>query len=205
MSQDRDSGIRLEPLTGQELEDRLGDLAALRIAVFRDWPYLYDGDAAYERAYLSTYRNSPRARVVAAFDGDRMVGAATGTPLEDHAEDFAAPLDGTGIDVSKTFYCAESVLLPDYRGCGLGHAFFDVRENHARNHGFEQAIFAAVIRPENHPMRPENPRSLEPFWRKRGYAPLPGAVARFSWKDTDQSSETDHRLQIWMGRLNPSA
>jgi hypothetical protein len=33
-----------------ELEAALDDLARLRIAVFADWPYLYEGDAAYERA-----------------------------------------------------------------------------------------------------------------------------------------------------------
>ena len=37
------------------LEAALGDVAALRIAVFRDWPYLYDGDADYEARYLDTY------------------------------------------------------------------------------------------------------------------------------------------------------
>ena len=34
--------------------------------------------------------------VVAAYDGDEMVGAATGMPLADHADDFAAAFEGTG-------------------------------------------------------------------------------------------------------------
>ena len=36
-------------LTGDAVAGALDDLARLRIAVFRDWPYLYDGDVAYER------------------------------------------------------------------------------------------------------------------------------------------------------------
>ena len=40
------------------------DVAALRIAVFRDWPYLYDGTVEYERSYLESYRNSPAAVLV---------------------------------------------------------------------------------------------------------------------------------------------
>ena len=76
-------------LTGEAVAGALGDLARLRIAVFRDWPYLYDGDEGYEREYLRAY-TAPGAVVVAAMDGDRMVGAATGAPMEDHAEDFAA-------------------------------------------------------------------------------------------------------------------
>ena len=73
-------------LTGADLDAALDDVAALRIAVFRDWPYLYDGDLDYERGYLETYRNSEGAVLVGAFDGPRLVGAATGTPMRDHAD-----------------------------------------------------------------------------------------------------------------------
>ena len=127
--------VRIEVLRGAELAAALEDVARLRIAVFRDWPYLYDGDLDYEARYLASYVDSPGAIVVAALDGTRIVGAATGTPLADHADDFAAPLERHGIDVTQCFYCAESVLLPAYRGQGLGHAFFDGREAAARAGG----------------------------------------------------------------------
>ncbi len=188
-------------LTGAALVAALDDVARLRIAVFRDWPYLYDGDLDYERGYLQSYRDSDRAIVVGAFDGERLVGAATGAPLADHAEDFAAAFDGTGLDLSQIFYCAESVLLPDYRGQGVGHAFFDLRESHARALGFAKSVFCGVQRPDDHPMRPADYRPLDPFWRARGYAPLPGVIARFSWKDLGEDSETLKPLQFWIRDL----
>lgn len=193
--------IHMEPLTGAALEAALDDVARLRITVFRDWPYLYDGDLTYERQYLQSYRNSPRAIVVAAFDGDRLVGAATGAPLTDHAESFGAAFADSGLDLSKIFYCAESVLLPTYRGRGVGHRFFDTRETHARNHGFIKSAFCGVTRPDNHPLRPIDYAPLDPFWRKRGYQPLPGSIARFSWKDVDQPKETLKPLQFWIRDL----
>lgn len=193
--------IETRALTGAALDAVLGDVARLRITVFRNWPYLYDGDAEYERAYLAAYRDSPGAVVVGAFDGARLVGAATGTPMADHADDFAAAFDGTGIDLAAVFYCAESVLLPDYRGRGLGHAFFDAREDHARSLGFTKSAFCGVLRPADHPLKPADYAPLDPFWRKRGYAPLPGVIARFRWKDIDQPDETDHDLQFWMRDL----
>jgi GNAT superfamily N-acetyltransferase len=188
-------------LEGAALEAALDDVARLRIAVFRDWPYLYAGDAAYERRYLEVYRQSPAAVLVGAFDDGRLVGAATGTPMEDHAAEFAAAFAGAGPALDQVFYCAESVLLPEYRGRGVGHRFFDLREAHARALGRRHAAFCAVMRPADHPARPEGYRPLDAFWRKRGYRPLPGAVAQFSWRDLGEDRETAKPMQVWLREL----
>ena len=194
------SDLSIEPLTGAALDAALEDLARLRIAVFREWPYLYDGDMTYETRYLRSYRDAPRAILVAARDGDRVVGAATGMPLEDHAD--ASQIEGDlGVPHEAVFYCAESVLMPEFRGHGAGHAFFELREDHARALGRTHSAFCAVIRPEGHPARPEGYRPLDGFWRKRGYAPVDGAEARFTWTDRGEAEETPHRLRVWMRRL----
>ncbi|MBU3028842.1 GNAT family N-acetyltransferase [Paracoccus marinaquae] len=187
-------------LTGDALAAALPDVARLRISVFRDWPYLYDGDADYEDDYLRAYQ-SPGAVVVAALDGDRIVGAATGAPMADHAADFGAAFALWPEPLSQIFYCAESVLLPEYRGRGIGHAFFDLREAHARGLGLRWSAFCSVIRPDDHPARPADYRPLNEFWRKRGYTPLPGVTASFSWKDLGQTAETEKQLQFWMRPL----
>lgn len=193
--------VAVRSLTGAELDTALDDVAALRIAVFRDWPYLYDGDLAYERRYLATYRDSPGAILIGAFDGARLVGAATGTPMEDHAEDFGAALSATGMALTRIFYCAESVLLPAYRGRGIGHRFFDGREAHARALGRDHVAFCSVIRPDDHPARPAGARSNDAFWRKRGYAPLPGVIAEYAWRDLGEEQESRKPLQFWLRRL----
>lgn len=193
--------LRVEAMTGAALEAALDDVARLRIEVFRAWPYLYDGDLAYEREYLQNYRNSERAVAAGAFDGETLVGASTGAPLADHADDFAAAFGVTGIDLNDVFYCAESVLLPEYRGHGVGHGFFDAREAHARKSGFSKCAFCSVLRPAGHPLRPTDYAPLDPFWRKRGYVPLAGAIAHFSWKDVDQVADTKKPLQFWIRDL----
>lgn len=193
--------MEVKPLKGDDLAGALDDVARLRIEVFRAWPYLYDGDFDYERKYLEPYRESAGAIVVGAFDAGRLVGAATGTPLADHADDFAAAFAGTGIALDEVFYCAESVLLPAYRGQGIGHAFFEYRESHARSLGFGKSAFCAVVRPEDHPMKPLGYQPLDPFWRKRGYEPLEGVVAGFSWKDLGEAEETDKPLQFWLREI----
>ena len=193
--------IRVEALTGDALDAVLDDVARLRIEVFRAFPYLYDGSLDYERRYIANYRNSESAIVVGAFDGKRLVGAATGTPMEDHSDGFALPFGKTQYRLEDIFYCAESVLLPDYRGQGIGHKFFDEREAHGRRLDRKYSAFCGVIRPENHPLRPDDYRPLDPFWRKRGYASLGGVIAEFSWQDVDQPEPTDKSLQFWLRKL----
>lgn len=193
--------ITVAPLTGPALEAALDDVARLRIEVFRAYPYLYDGDMAYERRYAASYRDNPHAILVGAHDEGRLVGAATGTPLADHADAFGAAWGGTGIDLATVFYCAESVLLPAWRGQGIGHRFFDLREDHARALGFARCAFCAVIRPEDHPARPADYSPLDAFWRARGYAPMPGVLAEFSWKDLGEATESPKHLQFWMREL----
>jgi hypothetical protein len=46
-------------------------------------------------------------------------------------------------------------------------------------------------------MRPAGYAPLDPFWRKRGYQPLPGVVANFGWKDLGDADESRKSLQFW--------
>ncbi len=193
--------VDVRSLTGAKLDAVLDDVARLRITVFRDWPYLYDGDLDYEQNYIATYRDSADAIVVGAFDGDRLVGAATGTPMEDHGDEFGTAFEEAGFDLTDIFYCAESVLLPDYRGSGIGSAFFDAREGHARKLGRRFSAFCRVVRPENHPMHRETYRPLDGFWRKRGYRPLDGITAEYVWKDIGEDLPTAKTMEFWMREL----
>ena len=193
--------VEIRALTGPALEAALDDVAALRIAVFRDWPYLYDGTLDYERQYLATYRDTPGALLVAAVAGGRVIGASTSTPMEDHAPEFSAPFLAMDLAPEQILYGAESVLLPAYRGMGLGHRFIDLREAHARALGRTHVAFCSVLRPEDHPARPANFRSNDAFWRGRGYAPLLGVEAKFTWKDLGDTVETEKPLQFWMRAL----
>jgi len=193
--------IAVRPLTGEEIAGRLKDLAALRIAVFAAYPYLYDGDEEYEAEYLREFAAAPDAVLVAAFDGGRIAGAATASPMWAQKPEFRAPFEAHGIDTSTLFYFGESVLLPEYRGHGIGHAFFDHREEAARAAGATAAAFAAVIRPEDHPARPAGYSPLDAFWRKRGYEPVPGLTTRLAWKEHGESEESPKPMQYWMRRL----
>ncbi|WP_420414249.1 GNAT family N-acetyltransferase [Roseibium sp.] len=193
--------LQIRRLIGEDLKLALGGLAHLRISVFRAWPYLYEGTEDYETKYLQRYAETEGAVIVGAYDGDRLIGAATGEPLGSEYEAFQAPLKAKGFDPDNIFYMAESVLDPAYRGRGIGHLFFDEREAHAKALGFEEAVFCAVIRPESHPLRPAEYQPLDPFWVKRGYAKLEGVTVTFPWRDVGETEETEKPMQVWHRRF----
>ncbi len=194
--------LRIETLSPERVAPLVPALAALRTAVFRDWPYLYDGDAAAEAEYLAPFIHSKRAGLVVAFDGAVPVGCATCLPLVDADAEIAAPFVAGGLDVGDHFYFGESVLLAGYRGRGAGVAFFAAREAHAQAVsacGF--ATFCAVRRPDAHPLKPADAEGLEGFWRRRGYAPMPGVACSMRWKQVDTAGEVTNTLDFWRRRL----
>ena len=194
--------ISVAALTGNEITGVLEHLAQLRMTVFREWPYLYDGTLDYEKNYLAKLAAAEGAVCVVARDGEDIVGASTGAPMIEHADEFGAPFRAAGYDISKIFYCSESVLLPSHRGQGLGHTFFDKREAHANQlGGFTHSTFCRVIRAPDHPMKPDNYVALDRFWTKRGYKPIPSLIATYPWLDLGETKESEHDMQFWIKAL----
>jgi GNAT superfamily N-acetyltransferase len=173
----------------------LPEIARLRVEVFREFPYLYDGDTAYEQKYLRIYAETPGAAVIVARDGERVVGVSTCLPLAAEHPPVQQPFLDAGLDVSRIFYFGESVLEKAYRGQGIGVAFFQAREAQAA--GYATTAFCAVIRPPDHPLRPKDYVPLDEFWRRRGYRPRPELVCTMSWRDITETQESPKRLQFW--------
>lgn len=200
-----DSAHAIGLFRGPEVVPYLDDVARLRIAVFGDWPYLYQGDANYERDYLAAYAQSQDSLFVLAFDNGQVVGASTGLPLVDDTAAFSRPFAAAGMPVQEVFYFGESVLLPQYRRRGIGHAFFDHRERHARALGrFRWTAFCSVDRDANDPRRPPHYRGNDEFWRRRGYIRQPSMAMLLPWDEAGEG-EVIHSLTFWLRPLEPNA
>lgn len=196
---------RITVVRGADIAPHLDDLARLRIAVFAHWPYLYEGSLDYERQYLAAYARSPRSVFVLAQAGDAVVGVSTGLPLLDDTDSFSKPLAEQGLDAARVFYFGESVLLPEWRGRGIGHAFFDAREAHARAlGGFDTTAFCAVNRDRGDPRRPAGHRDNDAFWHKRGYTRRDGLTVTLPWREPARG-EVTHTLTFWTRPLEPQA
>jgi len=188
-----------EELHGEALRPFLRDLGRLRIAVFREYPYLYDGDLAYEEHYLETYVRSPRSLVVLLRADGRLVGATTGLPMTDEAPEFQAPFLAAGYDLDEIFYFGESIILPEFRGHGAGHEFFHRREAHAKRVGpFRYTTFCSVDRPADHPLKPPAYAPLDTFWARMGYTRHSGLKCELEWKEIGEESAGLKPLGFWV-------
>ena len=194
--------LEIKPVSGTQVVTYLDDLARLRIGVFREFPYLYDGTLEHERDYLSTYAQSEGAVVVLALEDGAVVGMSTGIPMASETDEVKAPFLAAGYDPARIFYFGESVLMPAFRGRGAGVRFFEEREAHARRLGFDLCTFCAVDRPTDHPRRPVDYVPLNSFWANRGYRHHPELATTFTWQDLDEPAKSPKTLSFWMRKLD---
>ncbi len=193
----------IERVRGREIEPYLGALAELRIEVFREYPYLYEGSRDYEQRYLCSYAQDERSVVVIARRAAQVVGASTALPLLGHDEGLAPVLARAGYAPERVYYFGESVLRASERGQGIGHRFFDEREAAARAFGFTLACFCAVERSPEHPARPASYVPHDAFWTRRGFTKRPDITTTFSWRDLGQREESQKRMVFWLKELAP--
>jgi GNAT superfamily N-acetyltransferase len=193
--------LEIQSFSGSDAAPYFDDLARLRIAVFRDFPYLYHGDSDYERQYMEIYARSEGSVFILAIDNGLVVGASTGTPMITETDEVQAPFIEAGRDPADYFYFGESVLLPAYRGRGIGVSFFEDREAQAKKLGLRYATFCAVERAKDHPRRPVDYQPLDAFWAKRGYTHHPELRTTFSWRDLDEIKESRKPLSFWIRDL----
>ena len=111
-------------LKGPETASVFEDLAKLRIAVFKSYPYLYEGSVAYEMDYLKIYAGSERSLLFAVYDGNDMVGATTCIPLTDEAPEVRRPFEEADLDVNSIFYFGGKYLTACVSRPGTGALLF---------------------------------------------------------------------------------
>ncbi len=187
---------------GEDINKVATDFAQLRISVFREFPYLYEGTLAYEYEYIKTYSSSKEALLFAVYEQDKMVGATTCIPLKDETEAVQLPFKNANFNCTEIFYFGESLLLPQYRSRGLGHRFFMEREAHAQSFKkYKFTTFCAVLRQDNHPLKPNNYVPHDAFWIKKGYQKNEQLICKMDWQDIDKNYTDSKDLIFWIKQI----
>lgn len=194
--------ITIHPFVGHTIRPYLPCVAKLSIEVYKEYPFLYESSLEDEMQALQKFADHEEAISIVVFDGSTIVGASMGIPLEAESEDILSPFKQKKIDSTRYYHFAESFLLKAYRGRGIGHHFFDLREEFAcRLERFDFACFYNVDRPDNDPKRPEDHLCIEDLWRKRGFSHHKEIRFRQKWKDVGEEISSEKELSFWIKDL----
>jgi GNAT superfamily N-acetyltransferase len=189
-------------LTNTEILPYLDSLGNLRLRIFHEYPYLYEGTVEDEREYLSTYVKAPSSLIVLAIAGKEIVGATTCVSMIESDASFRSCFEKASLPTENICYLGESVLLPEYRGRGIGKIFFQKRLEHAWQLRSTTAAFCSVERPINHPLRPAVYRPLDGFWESLGFQKHPELQAQFVWREVGEATESPKTLTFWLKCLD---
>jgi ribosomal protein S18 acetylase RimI-like enzyme len=187
--------ITYKIIQGKEIQDYIDDIARLRIQVFREFPYLYDGDLQYEKVYLNKFSSVSEARAVIAMDGSKVVGSFTGLPMKNEGQEIIAQLPFD--KVNEAFYLSEIVLDKTYRGKKIGgNLLLKLEEEVIKSKLYNRFYFATIVRPNDHPLKPNDYNSLDGMWLKNNYTPTPYTCS-LAWKEIGEKNESFKELRIW--------
>lgn len=194
--------ITEELLTGLNVASCLEDLAALRISVFREYPYLYAGRTEDELTYLRLYMETQDACVITVSDSGTVAGAATGIPLRYEHDGMVAPFTGSTYPLAELFYVGELLFYPAYRNLGLGVRLLNHIEKYVRHlEQYRYLTCATVVRPAGHGQCPGDYVPIERFLNRTGFTLLSGVTTSIAWRETDGVSR-EHPMQFWLKELS---
>lgn len=188
-------------LQGADIQGHLEEIARLRLSIFREYPYLYDGKMEYELKYLQHYASKDEATVIVSSYENQLAGAVTAIPLQYESEEMIAPVAATSYPVERIYYIGELLFYPDYRNKGLGTRLLSRIEQHVLDQqDYDYLVCATVMRPEGHPLIPAGYVPIERFLQHNRFAKLPGVTTHSAWKETD-GIRRHHEMQFWLKAL----
>lgn len=211
-SMDRDW---ISPVTGKPLEtvmaraqetmsERFQDIAHMRLTLFKEFPYLYEGDEEGEREYLESYFNADTACLILLYDQGEIVGFSSGVGLHEEMPDIQKPFARHGLNTQDYYYVGEVMLKAPYQKKGLTKIFQEHHNWHiqnlkARGEGnFSKLTLMTVVRPDDHPLYPEGYEPIDGILNHFGFQKSDTLFVHLPWSQVDQEEVVDHTLNIWI-------
>lgn len=179
---------------GSEIESYIDDMVRLRLAVFRESPYFYEGTEACEKEYLSQYLNSKNSLFVVAKSGTKVIGIISGLPLRE-LESSAKIFSKNNVPVDSVYYLGEMVIDAPYRKFGAELSLYQTFEDHVRSLGCYDQIAECVV------MDAETDPSDYSF-EKMGAVKQPHLVDCFFWEEIGKEGSVPHFMQYWIKGLD---
>ncbi len=192
-------------LVGNELQNILPFMAQQRMAVFRDYPYLYEGNPNVEHEYLKWFASLPHSSVIMAYLDGKPIGWISGTGFADFDVHFKGSnelLKKNGYDSRKFYYIPEAIIVSEHRDTLLLEELHTLIAKHAKTLHYSALCFAEESH-EQHPLKPADYKGLEELYRVAGYTPTQ-MIITFSWLTIQADGsvkDEEHELCYWIKEL----
>lgn len=198
--------IEILSLKSKEILPYREVLFRLRVDVFKEFPYLWEGTIEDERnsVYTKAFLNSEDAIMIVAKDKrtNNVIGLSTGNTFKNELPLLQDIFLQKGINTADYFYFRESMILPEYRQQGIGKLFFQERERLARQHSeIKYLTFFGVERSDNHPRKPINHRFPYQLWSSQGFIKRADISHEFEWKQVGEQEKTKNTIVFWVKKI----
>jgi predicted GNAT superfamily acetyltransferase len=199
--------MKFQVFKGNDIRPYINTVANFRIKIFREYPYLYDGNFEYEEKYLQGYASNPNSLLILVTENNETIGVATSLPLESDSDILS--------DVEKLFlaqaykpedfyYLSEIMIKPGCRHRGIAKKIYQIRVNKALENGFKYLCFAAIIKSKDDPNKPESYFNPAPMWKAMGFVPHDSITIEYNWptiQSNGNSIDKPHKLKFWIKPL----
>lgn len=188
--------IKYEILQGEKIQSRLSEIIILCDTIYRQYPYLYNGDDAGYTEYVRSYSASPNSVVILAFANDEAIGIAMGMPMKETREYYTAPFTAHYMDVNDIFYLGEFGIKPEHHQLGISFDMYRQFEEIVRaTQKFSTIAFWEIL----NPMKCEE---LHQAYRATGFSYHPELSFELWWQNIGETNESAHLAQYWIKSLN---
>ena len=194
--------IKIRTLRGAGIKTYIPSIVKIRNEVLKEYPYLRVCHTEEDTQYFKQLCQSKDSIAVLIFDGPKIIGVSTGMPLDEQQIHLQKPFIEKELKPSDYYYFGVCTLLKPYRGRGIAHHFFDLREEHAKHlKRFNKICLSSVIRPKNYPKKPKEYISLDSFWKKRGYVERQDLICHLSWREVEEKAPSPKPLVFWVKEI----
>ena len=195
--------LRIETFRGAEILPYLEIFSQMRLKNFCHFPYLYAGNLKDDLIYTRQYSAVSKGMLIAAFNGENIIGIRSGIPLLSHtliSKQKCQQLEAQGLDIKEYYYCGEIIVDPAFRKMGIGNQLMKKFIGEVETMKYSGLMAVTSIRPANHPLRPQKYFDTGIFLGKFGFKKSP-VVFSAQWP-THQAGgdikEQMNKLACWV-------
>lgn len=182
--------VRIEIFRGCEIAPYTQQIVELCNAIYREPPYLYNGEDEEYTAYIESYSQSNDAIICLAFDNEKAVGLAIATPMLKTRDLYKKTLLEHGYELDSLFYLGEFGLNSNYHNCGIEEAIYYKIENLVRKADAYSMICLWEIEDLYQKNFEDTPG--HDFWNKLGFLRHREVNFEISWTNIGDSKESTH-------------